>query len=57
MASGGVYRYNDGREVPDHIYAIFDYPGGRTAIFSSIESNALRGPLRDLLRHEGHAIW
>jgi len=41
MASGGVYRYNDGREVPDHIYAIWDYPGGRTATFSSIESNAL----------------
>lgn len=39
-ASGGVYRYKDGREVNDHIYAIFDYSGGRTAIFSSILSNA-----------------
>lgn len=24
----------------DHVYATFDYPGGRTATFSSIESNA-----------------
>jgi predicted dehydrogenase len=39
-ASGGVHRYRDGREVPDHIYATFEYPGGRTAMFTSIESNA-----------------
>jgi predicted dehydrogenase len=39
-ASGGVYRFKDGREVPDHIYAIFEYPGGVTATFTSIESNA-----------------
>jgi predicted dehydrogenase len=39
-ASGGVYRFKDGREVHDHVYATFDYPGGRTAVFSSIESNA-----------------
>ena len=39
-ASGGVFRFKDGREVYDHVYATFDYPDGRTAIFSSIESNA-----------------
>jgi predicted dehydrogenase len=39
-ASGGVYRYKDGREVPDHVFAIFEYPGGVTATFTSIESNA-----------------
>ncbi len=38
--SGGVYRFQDGREVPDHTYATLDYPGGRTAVFTSIESNA-----------------
>jgi predicted dehydrogenase len=38
--SGGVYRYTDGREVYDHVYATFEYPLGRTATFSSIESNA-----------------
>ena len=40
MASGGLYRFPEGREVYDHVYATFDYPGGRTAVFSSIESNA-----------------
>ena len=40
-ASGGLYRFKgDGREVPDHVYATFEYPGGQTAVFSSIESNA-----------------
>jgi predicted dehydrogenase len=37
---GGVFRYKDGREVPDHVYATFEYPGGRTALVSSIQSNA-----------------
>jgi len=40
IGSGGVYRFKDGREVPDHTYATFEYPGGRDAIFTSIESNA-----------------
>ena len=38
--TGGVYRFKDGREVPDHTYVTLDYPGGRTAVFTSIESNA-----------------
>jgi predicted dehydrogenase len=38
--SGGVHRWRDGREVPDHTYATLEYPGGRTAVFTSIESNA-----------------
>jgi len=41
FASGGVYRFKDGREAHDHIYATFEYPGGLTAVFSGIESNAL----------------
>jgi predicted dehydrogenase len=40
IGSGGVYRYKDGREVPDHTYATIEYPGGRTVVFTSIESNA-----------------
>jgi predicted dehydrogenase len=39
-ATGGVYRFKDGREAHDHVFATFEYPGGRTAVFSSIESNA-----------------
>jgi len=40
IGSGGVYRFKDGREVPDHTYVTLEYPGGRTAVFTSIESNA-----------------
>lgn len=40
QAMGGIYRFKDGREVPDHVFATFEYPGGITATFSSIESNA-----------------
>jgi predicted dehydrogenase len=44
QASGGVERHKaGGREVPDHVYATFEYPNGRTVTFSSIESNALEG--------------
>jgi predicted dehydrogenase len=39
-ATGGVYRFKDGREAFDHVYATFEYPNGQTAVFSSIESNA-----------------
>jgi predicted dehydrogenase len=39
LGSGVIARYKD-REVWDHVYATFEYPGGRTAVFSSIESNA-----------------
>jgi len=69
IGSGGIYRHRDGREVDDHVYATFEYPGGRTAVFSSIESNAfdhyyeaffgtngtlvLRGETEAFLFHEG----
>jgi predicted dehydrogenase len=39
-ASGGLFRFPEQREVYDHVYATFEYPGGRNAVFSSIESNA-----------------
>jgi predicted dehydrogenase len=40
MGSGGIFRYKDGREVADHLYAIFEYPNNLTATYSSIQSNA-----------------
>lgn len=40
LGCGGIFRFKDGREVDDHVYATFEYPNGRTATFSSIESNA-----------------
>jgi predicted dehydrogenase len=38
--TGGTFRFKDGREVADHVYATFEYSGGRTATFSTIQSNA-----------------
>jgi hypothetical protein len=40
MGSGGCTVPEGGREVYDPSYATFDYPGGRTVMFSSVESNA-----------------
>ena len=40
FCTGGIHRFKDGREVFDHVYATFEYPGGRTATFTSIQSNA-----------------
>jgi predicted dehydrogenase len=39
LASGGIHRYADGREVADHVYAIFEYRKGLTLTCSSIQSN------------------
>jgi predicted dehydrogenase len=55
-ASGGTYRYKDGREVYDHIYATLDYPGGRTATFSSIQSNELEGSYEQFMGTKGTLI-
>jgi predicted dehydrogenase len=40
QGSGGVHRFKDGREAHDHVYVTFEYPHGRTAMFTSVESNA-----------------
>lgn len=40
FGTGGIYRYQDGREVPDHVYLIYEYPNGLNLTFSSIQSNA-----------------
>jgi predicted dehydrogenase len=60
-----LYRYPEGREVYDHVYATFEYPGGRIVTFSSIESNAFddyyemyqgtKGTL--ILSHESDAMF
>jgi predicted dehydrogenase len=40
QSTGGLFRFPEGREVYDHVYTMLEYPHGRTAVFSSIESNA-----------------
>lgn len=39
MASGGIYRWNDGREVPDCISAIYEYPNKFHLNYSSYFGN------------------
>src|SRR5262249_23876053 len=61
--AGGTFEFKDGREVFDHVYDTFEFLGGRTATFSSIQSNAFddafemfmctRGTL--ILKHETEA--
>jgi len=55
--SGQIARYNDGREVPDHVYATFDYSGGRTATFTSIESNQFDDYSEQFLGTKGILIF
>jgi predicted dehydrogenase len=57
IASGGLYRFPENREVYDHVYVTFEYPGGRTADFSSIESNAFDDYYEMYLGTKGTLIW
>src|SRR5207237_10834747 len=53
---GSLSRFKDGREVYDHIYATFEYPGGRTATFSSIQSNAFEDAYEMFMGTQGTLI-
>jgi predicted dehydrogenase len=56
-SSGGVYRFADeGREVPDHVFSTFEYKGGRTATFSSIESNGYEDNYEQVMGTKGTLI-
>jgi predicted dehydrogenase len=55
-ATGSISRHKDGREVFDHVYATFEYPGGRAATFSSIESNAFEDHYEMFLGTKGTLI-
>jgi len=39
VATGGIDYWKDGREICDNIQAIFEYPGGRKLLYSSILFN------------------
>ncbi|KXK39999.1 MAG: Glucose--fructose oxidoreductase precursor [Candidatus Hinthialibacteria bacterium OLB16] len=40
VGAGGIFHYkNDGRDVFDHVFTTFRYPGDRTLVFSSITTN------------------
>ena len=52
IGTGGIYRFKDGREVDDHVYATFEYPGGRTRGVLDDRVERLRAQLRGVLRHK-----
>lgn len=54
--AGSISRYKDGREVNDHVFATFEYPGGRTATFSSIQSNAFEAAYEMFMGTRGTLI-
>jgi predicted dehydrogenase len=56
LASGGTYCYRDGREVEDHIYAIFEYANGRTLTYSSIQTNKLDHYYEQIMGTKGTLI-
>ena len=37
--TGGIFKYKDGRDVDDHVFAIFRYPNDKVMTFSSITTN------------------
>lgn len=43
LATGGIYSYQDGRDVADHVYTTLVYPNSRTATLSLIQSNGFEG--------------
>lgn len=53
--TGGIHRFKD-REVFDHVYSTFEYPGGRTVTFSSIESNGFEDAYEMFLGTKGTLI-
>jgi predicted dehydrogenase len=55
-ATGGIYSYKDGRDVNDHVYATLEYPNGRTATLSLIQSNGLEGSYTQFMGTKGTLI-
>ncbi len=54
-ASGGIYVFNDGREVPDTFHVIAEYPEGHSLVLTSSMANSQHIP--GIIRgHEGTII-
>ncbi len=66
-AMGGIYHYHDEREIPDHIYAMLEYPRGKTVMYSSILTNGFenyyelvmgtRGTILLTRENESYLFW
>ena len=56
VASGGVYHYRDGRDAPDTICALLEYPDSWTATFAATLAPGLKGAAFELCGTEGR-LW
>jgi len=56
QAHGGIYSYNDGRDVDDHVFATLDYPNGRTVTLSLIQSNGFERSYTQFMGTKGTLI-
>ena len=56
VASGGVYSYKDGRDAPDTICALLEYPGEWTATFEATLAPSIKGAAFELCGTEGR-LW
>ncbi len=53
VASGGVYHYKDGRNAPDTICVLTEYPSGWTATFEATLAPGLKGAGVEIVGTEG----
>jgi predicted dehydrogenase len=56
QAKGGTYSYKDGRDVDDHVFATLEYPNGRTATLSVIQSNGFEASYTQFMGTNGTLI-
>jgi predicted dehydrogenase len=56
QATGGIFSYKDGRENADHVYASLEYPGGKTATLSLVQSNGFEGGYVQFMGTKGTLI-
>jgi predicted dehydrogenase len=56
LATGGIYSFPDGRDADDHVYATLEYPNGRTATLSLIQSNGFEGSYVQFMGTRGTLI-
>lgn len=53
LGSGSICFWKDGREVYDHVALIYEYPGGRKFIYTSMLNNARYGCEEQIQGHKG----
>jgi predicted dehydrogenase len=53
---GALIVGKEAREEFDHVYATFDYPGGRAAFFTSIETNAFDNTYEQFMGTKGTLV-